>query len=128
MGGLPTRDPNHAQYVADFALLVQKAVNAVKSPADGTPLQVFGSFLCCYFQFIMEWFVRMVYDSEFVKWFDEDFNSILILFYFILIQYWFNFNLLLILNVFFCYDTLPGLTYTDSYRLTQWSSHGRSGR
>ena len=40
VGGLPQRDTNHAQQIADFALLVQTAVQAVKSPADGTPIRI----------------------------------------------------------------------------------------
>ena len=34
------RDTHHAQQIADFALLVQTAVQAVKSPADGTPIRI----------------------------------------------------------------------------------------
>jgi hypothetical protein len=40
VGGLPVKDKNHAQQIADFALLVQKAVQAVKSPIDGTPIRI----------------------------------------------------------------------------------------
>eukprot|EP00981_Chlorochromonas_danica_P007265 scaffold1623_cov165-Ochromonas_danica.AAC.17 len=40
VGGLPTKDPDHASHIANFALLVQRAVQAVKSPADGSPLQI----------------------------------------------------------------------------------------
>jgi len=40
VGGLPVRDPNHAQSIADFALLVQTAVRAVKSPIDGSPIRI----------------------------------------------------------------------------------------
>ena len=40
MGGLPTRDPKHAQQIADFALLVRSAVQAVKSPADGRSINI----------------------------------------------------------------------------------------
>eukprot|EP00599_Poterioochromonas_sp_BG-1_P010081 CAMPEP_0173152824 /NCGR_PEP_ID=MMETSP1105-20130129/12476_1 /TAXON_ID=2985 /ORGANISM="Ochromonas sp., Strain BG-1" /LENGTH=728 /DNA_ID=CAMNT_0014068605 /DNA_START=123 /DNA_END=2306 /DNA_ORIENTATION=+ len=39
-GGLPVKDKNHAQQVADFALLVQRAVQAVKSPVDGSPIRI----------------------------------------------------------------------------------------
>lgn len=39
-GGLPDVDDRHAHYIADFALLVQSAVQAVKSPIDGAPLQI----------------------------------------------------------------------------------------
>jgi CheY-like chemotaxis protein len=34
------KDKNHAQQIADFALLVQRAVQAVKSPIDGTPIRI----------------------------------------------------------------------------------------
>mmetsp|Transcript_8002 Transcript_8002/g.17485 ORF Transcript_8002/g.17485 Transcript_8002/m.17485 type:complete len:823 (-) Transcript_8002:571-3039(-) len=40
VGGLPVRDAKHAEQIADFALLVSKAVQAVKSPADGTPIRI----------------------------------------------------------------------------------------
>jgi len=40
VGGLPTRDPKHAQHIADFALLVRSAVQAVKSPIDGSPIRI----------------------------------------------------------------------------------------
>jgi CheY-like chemotaxis protein len=41
VGGLPVRDANHAQHIADFALLVQTAVKVVKSPVDGaTPIRI----------------------------------------------------------------------------------------
>jgi guanylate cyclase 2F len=40
VGGLPVKDKNHAQQIADFALLVQTAVQAVKSPIDGTPIRI----------------------------------------------------------------------------------------
>jgi CheY-like chemotaxis protein len=40
VGGLPVRDKNHAQQIADFALLVQRAVQAVKSPVDGSPIHI----------------------------------------------------------------------------------------
>lgn len=40
VGGLPVRDKNHAQQIADFSLLVQKAVQAVKSPVDGSPINI----------------------------------------------------------------------------------------
>lgn len=40
VGGLPVRDSHHAQQIADFALLVQTAVQAVKSPADGSPINI----------------------------------------------------------------------------------------
>jgi hypothetical protein len=34
------RDTHHAQQIADFALLVQTAVQAVKSPVDGSPINI----------------------------------------------------------------------------------------
>lgn len=34
------RDTHHAQQIADFALLVSTAVQAVKSPVDGTPINI----------------------------------------------------------------------------------------
>ena len=40
MGGLPIRDPKHAQQIADFALLVRSAVQAVKSPVDGRSINI----------------------------------------------------------------------------------------
>eukprot|EP01038_Epipyxis_sp_PR26KG_P004969 gene4969-6952_t len=40
VGGLPTRDPKHAQYIADFAVLVRHAVQSVKSPIDGSPINI----------------------------------------------------------------------------------------
>lgn len=40
VGGLPERCKNHAQQVADFAVLVSKAVQCVKSPVDGTPIRI----------------------------------------------------------------------------------------
>ena len=40
VGGLPVRDKHHAEQVADFALLVSRAVQSVKSPADGTPIRI----------------------------------------------------------------------------------------
>jgi class 3 adenylate cyclase len=40
VGGLPVRDAHHAQQIADFALLVQTAVQAVKSPVDGSPINI----------------------------------------------------------------------------------------
>jgi len=40
VGGLPVRDTHHAQQIADFALLVSTAVQAVKSPVDGTPINI----------------------------------------------------------------------------------------
>jgi class 3 adenylate cyclase/DNA-binding NarL/FixJ family response regulator len=40
VGGLPVRDPNHAQSIADFALLVRHAVNSVKSPVDGSSIRI----------------------------------------------------------------------------------------
>jgi len=40
VGGLPTKDPKHAQHIADFALLVRSAVQAVKSPIDGSPIRI----------------------------------------------------------------------------------------
>mmetsp|Transcript_9667 Transcript_9667/g.15976 ORF Transcript_9667/g.15976 Transcript_9667/m.15976 type:complete len:856 (+) Transcript_9667:262-2829(+) len=40
VGGLPTRDAKHAEQIADFSLLVSRAVNAVKSPADGSPIRI----------------------------------------------------------------------------------------
>lgn len=40
VGGLPERDENHARQVADFALLVRRAVQAVKSPVDGNPINI----------------------------------------------------------------------------------------
>jgi CheY-like chemotaxis protein len=40
VGGLPVRDSKHAEQIADFSLLVSRAVQAVKSPADGTPLRI----------------------------------------------------------------------------------------
>jgi CheY-like chemotaxis protein len=40
VGGLPVTDKKHAQQIADFALLVQRAVQAVKSPIDGTPIRI----------------------------------------------------------------------------------------
>jgi len=40
-GGLPERDPNSAQHLADFALVVAAAVAAaVVSPLDGTPIRI----------------------------------------------------------------------------------------
>lgn len=40
VGGLPVKDKNHAQQIGDFALLVQRAVQAVKSPVDGSPIHI----------------------------------------------------------------------------------------
>ena len=40
MGGLPKRDKNHAQHIADFAIVVRSAVQAVKSPVDGSPIRI----------------------------------------------------------------------------------------
>eukprot|EP01038_Epipyxis_sp_PR26KG_P014946 gene14946-20105_t len=40
VGGLPARDINHAPYVADFAVLVNHAVKSVKSPVDGSPINI----------------------------------------------------------------------------------------
>lgn len=34
------RDPNHAQAIADFSLLVRHAVNSVKSPVDGSAIRI----------------------------------------------------------------------------------------
>ena len=54
VGGLPVRDTHHAQQIADFALLVSTAVQAVKSPVDGTPINIrigkcffLGCDFCC---------------------------------------------------------------------------------
>jgi hypothetical protein len=38
--GLPTPDENHSQNIANFALAVAECVQLVKSPADGSPLQL----------------------------------------------------------------------------------------
>ena len=40
VGGLPEKDPKHAQAIANFALTVCTAVGEVKSPLDGTPLRI----------------------------------------------------------------------------------------
>eukprot|EP01036_Dinobryon_divergens_P029515 gene29515-38622_t len=40
VGGLPKRDKNHAQHIADFAIVVRSAVQAVKSPVDGSPIRI----------------------------------------------------------------------------------------
>jgi len=40
VGGLPIRDPKHAQQIADFALLVRSTVQAVKSPVDGRSINI----------------------------------------------------------------------------------------
>eukprot|EP01034_Spumella_vulgaris_P047225 gene47225-biopygen1412 len=40
VGGLPTKDPKHAEAIADFALHVQTAVQAVKSPVDGSSIRI----------------------------------------------------------------------------------------
>ena len=40
VGGLPEPDENHACYMADFALLVQSAVQAVKNPLDNSSIQL----------------------------------------------------------------------------------------
>ncbi len=41
VGGLPTTDPRHAQYVADFAILVSHAVKAaVRDPTDVSPINI----------------------------------------------------------------------------------------
>lgn len=40
VGGLPEADDNHAKHVANFALLVQHAVQSVKSPLDGKSIQL----------------------------------------------------------------------------------------
>eukprot|EP01034_Spumella_vulgaris_P047576 gene47576-biopygen39209 len=37
---LPTKDPKHAEAIADFALHVQTAVQAVKSPVDGSSIRI----------------------------------------------------------------------------------------
>ena len=38
VGGVPHDDEDHAQHVANFALLVQHVVSAVKNPVTGEPL------------------------------------------------------------------------------------------
>jgi class 3 adenylate cyclase len=40
VGGLPHPDADHAQHVADFAVLVRSAVAVVQSPLDGSPLRI----------------------------------------------------------------------------------------
>ena len=40
VGGIPTRDPLHAIKLANFAVVVAKAVQTVKSPLDGTPIRI----------------------------------------------------------------------------------------
>lgn len=40
VGGLPKADKNHAQHIADFAIVVRAAVQAVKSPVDGSPIRI----------------------------------------------------------------------------------------
>ena len=40
VGGLPERSDQHAVDVANFALLVARAVQAVKSPIDGSPIRI----------------------------------------------------------------------------------------
>jgi len=40
VGGLPVRDAHHALQIADFALVVQRAVQLVKSPLDGTSINI----------------------------------------------------------------------------------------
>lgn len=40
VGGLPSRDKDHALHIANFALLVQRAVQSVKSPVDGSPINI----------------------------------------------------------------------------------------
>lgn len=40
VGGLPERSKEHAQDIANFAILVSHAVQAVKSPIDGSPIRI----------------------------------------------------------------------------------------
>lgn len=40
VGGLPVRDMQHAQHIANFALIVQRAVQAVKSPIDNSSINI----------------------------------------------------------------------------------------
>lgn len=39
-GGLPTRDVNHAQHIADFALMVRAVCLLVRNPITGEPLRI----------------------------------------------------------------------------------------
>lgn len=40
VGGLPERDPLHAVHIANFALTVKATVGMVKSPVDGSPIDI----------------------------------------------------------------------------------------